>query len=262
MPNAISYMCQNLEKFHANKQIFLRYRAGKATTLKANIAIKELSVVARVELASAKEAGATKTQVKKLQKDLQLEQQISWKDLLEEGSHYNFPKMHILIHYCDQIQEYGQLLQYFTEVDEAYHKPLKDAYHWSNHIDANPQIFKTHARDHTFAIRDLNLALSNPGDSADLDSVPPPTTNGSLSVLHRSFVWLQGCQAYERVSNLQSLGVEYGFSDYENIICHYFKENYPILFNYNLHDPNANVHILVTSPVESFSNLRIWLPLF
>src|SRR5258706_2269914 len=155
--------------------------------------------------------------------------------------------MHMLIHYCDQIQEYGQLPQYSTEVGEAYHKPLKDAYRRSNHIDATPQILKTHARDHAFAMRDMNLALSNPGNSADLDSVPPPTTNGSLSVFHRSFVRLQGRQAYERVSNLQSLGVEYSFSDYENLVFHYFKENYPTLFNYNIHDPNADIHTLFTS---------------
>ena len=121
----------------------------------------------------------------------------------------------MLIHYCDQIQEYGQLLQYSMEVGEAYHKPLKDVYYWSNHIDATPQILKTHARDHTFTIRDLNLALSNLGNLADLDSIPPPITNSSPSVLHRSFVQLQGRQSYGRVSNLQSLGVKYSFSDYE-----------------------------------------------
>ena len=148
------------------------------------------------------------------------------------------------------------------EVGEAYHRLLKDVYHQSNHIDATPQILKTHARDHAFAMRDLNLALSNLGDSADLDSVPPLTTNGSLSVLHKSFVWLQGRQVYERVSNLQSLGVEYSFSDYENLICHYFKENYSTLFNYNLHDPNADVHTLFTSPIESFSSLQTQLPSF
>ena len=103
MPNIISYICQNLEKSYANKGIFFRYRARKATTSKANVVMKELLWVVRAEFASAKEVGRTKMQVKKLQKDLQLKQQISQKDLLEEGSHYNFPKMHILIHYCDQI---------------------------------------------------------------------------------------------------------------------------------------------------------------
>ena len=77
------------------------------------------------------------------------------------------------------------------EVGKAYHKLLKDVYYRSNHIDATLQILKTYASNHAFAMRDLNLALSNPGDLADLDLVLPSTTNSSLSVLYRSFVQLQ-----------------------------------------------------------------------
>ena len=63
-------MRQSLEKFHANKGVFSRYRAGKTQSSKANIALKEMSLAGRQELAAAKGSGATRTQVEKLTKDL------------------------------------------------------------------------------------------------------------------------------------------------------------------------------------------------
>ena len=132
-------------------------------------------------MAAAKGSGATRTQVEKLTKDLRFEQQIARNELLEEGSRYNFPKMHMMIYYYNQIEQYRQLPQYSTEVVEAYHRLLKDAYYQTNHIDATLQILKTYARDHAFAMRDLNVtALSLPSHNSpkDLSSaiIPPPTT--------------------------------------------------------------------------------------
>ena len=151
----------------------------------------------RQELAAAKGSGAIRTQVEKLIKDLQFKQQITRNELLEEGSHYNFPKMHIMIHYCDQIEQYRQLPQYSIEVGQAYHRPLKDIYRRTNHIDATPQILKTYARDHAFAMRDLNVtALSLPSHDSpkDLSSaiIPPPTTRSAKPdvLLHQSFIRL------------------------------------------------------------------------
>ncbi|KAF8414727.1 hypothetical protein BGX38DRAFT_1073592, partial [Terfezia claveryi] len=45
---------------------------------------------------------------------------------------FNFPKLHLLSHYTTQIKDFGTLPQYSTEVTEALHKPLKDAYRRSN----------------------------------------------------------------------------------------------------------------------------------
>jgi len=41
---------------------------------------------------------------------------------------FNFPKIQLLSHYNTQIRNFGRLSQYSTEVTEAFHKPLKDAY--------------------------------------------------------------------------------------------------------------------------------------
>ena len=49
-----------LEKFHQQKSVFLKYRAGKKTALKAKAAIQESASAGRQQLSAAKVAGATK----------------------------------------------------------------------------------------------------------------------------------------------------------------------------------------------------------
>ena len=43
---------------------------------------------------------------------------------------------------------------------------------------------------------------------------------------------------------------------------HHFKENYPTLFNYDIHSLNADIGMLLRAPVKSFSSMRIHLPSF
>ncbi|KAF8435256.1 hypothetical protein BGX38DRAFT_1072558, partial [Terfezia claveryi] len=50
----------------------------------------------------------------------------------KEGSHYNFPKIHLISHYAEQIPKFGTLGQYSTEISETMHKAFKDAYRRSN----------------------------------------------------------------------------------------------------------------------------------
>ncbi|KAF8441129.1 hypothetical protein BGX38DRAFT_1071181, partial [Terfezia claveryi] len=73
------------------------------------------------------------------------------------NAYYNFPKMHLISHFMEQIAKYGSLPQYSIEISEASHKPLKDAYHRSNHINALPQILRSYTRTHHFAMRERNL---------------------------------------------------------------------------------------------------------
>ncbi|KAF8432903.1 hypothetical protein BGX38DRAFT_1074564, partial [Terfezia claveryi] len=47
--------------------------------------------------------------------------------ILQQGT-FNFPKLHLLSYYDSQIINFGTLPQYSTEITEALHKPLKDAY--------------------------------------------------------------------------------------------------------------------------------------
>ncbi|KAF8430916.1 hypothetical protein BGX38DRAFT_1073829, partial [Terfezia claveryi] len=49
--------------------------------------------------------------------------------------HYNFPKIHLISHYAEQIPKFGALDQYSTDISEAMHKGFKDAYRRSNKVD-------------------------------------------------------------------------------------------------------------------------------
>ena len=70
---------------------------------------------------------------------------------------FNFPKLHLLSHYLSQIVDFATLPQYSTEVTEAPHKPLKDAWRRSNQVDAAEQILDTINRDYTIRMWELNL---------------------------------------------------------------------------------------------------------
>ncbi|KAF8457357.1 hypothetical protein BDZ91DRAFT_645596, partial [Kalaharituber pfeilii] len=80
------------------------------------------------------------------------------KEILEQKSHFNFPKIHLISHFSDQISKYGSLPQYSTEICESLHKQLKQAYRRSNKVDAMPQILQTYTRSHAFAMRDKNIS--------------------------------------------------------------------------------------------------------
>jgi len=146
-----------LEDFHKHKEVFLRFRAIKSV----KNAVKQVSKGLREEhqrvLASDDPSEQTPAKRQKLQQELRLETEELVFDFLTTGAHYNFPKMHLISHFVNQITRYGSLPQYSTEICEASHKPLKDAYRRSNHINAMPQIIGTYSWAHSFVMRERNI---------------------------------------------------------------------------------------------------------
>ena len=118
----LEYLRTYLKRFHDNKSVFLEYRVGKRGK-------------------------------KKMDAVLGAERQAT----LEQEAHFNFPKMHLLLHYHEQIREYGELVQYSTEVSESMHGAFKDAYRRSNKNDALVQILDTYTRQHIFEMHEQNL---------------------------------------------------------------------------------------------------------
>ncbi|KAF8433150.1 hypothetical protein BGX38DRAFT_1290442 [Terfezia claveryi] len=84
------------------------------------------------------------------------ERQQAVHEILQQGT-FNFPNLHLLSYYDSQIIDFGTLPQYSTEITEALHKPLKDAYRQSNHVDAAEQILDTVSRDYAIRMQELNL---------------------------------------------------------------------------------------------------------
>ena len=94
----------------------------------------------------------------KLHCDDTLERQGVVDEILREGSHYNFPKIHLISLYTEQITKFGALGQFSTDISEAMHKRFKDAYRRSNKVKSTAQIVQTYTRDHTFAMKDMTIA--------------------------------------------------------------------------------------------------------
>jgi len=58
--------------------------------------------------------------------------------VLVKDSYFNFPKIHLNMHWANQISCCGSLPQYSTEVCETSHKALKDAYCRSYYVNSIP----------------------------------------------------------------------------------------------------------------------------
>ena len=114
-------------------QVFSEFRAMKKDRQDAKEASQGLAV-GQLETCQAKlqeyfELSAmqrNKLAVEDRQESAQVAQ-----DVLVQAE-FNFPKMHLLSHYSSQIKDFGNLPPYSTEITEALHKPLKEAYGRSN----------------------------------------------------------------------------------------------------------------------------------
>ena len=142
-----------LSDFHKDKDVFLCFRTTKAAKNAAREASKDMRSEQR--LAASDVTGQSKR--RKLEKEFRVETVEVVNNLLSGCAHFNFPKMHLISHFADQISKYGTLPQYSIEICTALHKPLKDAYRQSNHIDTLPQIISTYARGHSIAMREKNI---------------------------------------------------------------------------------------------------------
>jgi len=156
-PGTIESMKDYLRDFHTFKDLFLRFRASKAVKAAAKEAFKDLREEHSKLLASDSSQSKTLSKRQKIMQELQLETQELVHDVLTSRANYNFPKIHLISYFADQISKYGSLPQYSTEICEALHKPLKDAYRHSNYVNAMPQIIRTYTRIHGFSIREKDL---------------------------------------------------------------------------------------------------------
>jgi len=177
------------------------------------------------------------------------------------GAHYNFPKIHLISHFAGQITRYGSLPQYSTEICEASHKPLKDAYHRSNHINAMPQIIRTYTQAHSFAMRERNIQqwlTELDHISKDIRDVIDPT-RPSLHLpqdvsanLTRSK--LQGRICNKTIYNIQTLQAIYELPDLQTLTGSYLRHNHPLISSEQL---DSDVARLMDAPLGAFNTLQV-----
>jgi len=79
-------------------------------------------------------------------------------DLVRGESHFNFIKMHLLSHLCDNLRQFGNIPMYSTEIEELAHKTqIKHGWRQSNKNDAARQIVHSYGRQRAIRMRLLNL---------------------------------------------------------------------------------------------------------
>jgi len=157
--STIGYMQEYLRQFHKTKDVFLRYGAGKVAKAKADMVSKELTAQTTARRLEDKANGRTAAQKARALAEDREECAYLVNQALIEDSHFNFLKIHLLMHWSDQITPYGSLPQFSTEICEVSHKPLKEAYRRSNHIDSIPQIIQGYGRVHSIAVKELEIEV-------------------------------------------------------------------------------------------------------
>jgi len=119
--------------FHTLKDVFLLGRAGKKAKAKANALRTELVKKRKVD---AEKNAETWTPSKKRR------EMNTWRNYISHEIHVskeldadlNFPKIHLMSHWVEQIRRYGALQQYSAERHDQVHKTnLKDGWNTSNH---------------------------------------------------------------------------------------------------------------------------------
>ena len=155
-PQTIAYIKKYLQDFHQFMHIFRVFRVTKADREEATKATKELAEGQARQATIEQYFTLTATQRGKLSAVAREERQQLVHDIPQQGT-FNFPNLHLFTHYGAQIQDFGRLLQYSTEITQALHKPLKDTYRRSNRVDATEQILDTISRHNAIRMRELNL---------------------------------------------------------------------------------------------------------
>jgi hypothetical protein len=130
-----------LHRFHSFKDVFLLGRAGKNTNAKANALSTE--PVKKRQVEEETNAGSWMRSRKRREMNASRDY-ISHKiDISKElDADFNFPKIHLMSHWAEQIRRYGPLQQYSAERHEQAHKTnLKDGWNASNdNLNYLPQV--------------------------------------------------------------------------------------------------------------------------
>ena len=79
-------------------------------------------------------------------------------EILRNRSPFDFIKIHLLVHYCSDVQKFGNIPMYSTDVGELAHKvQVKEGDRDSNKNDASCQILHYYGRVHVVSTRLVTL---------------------------------------------------------------------------------------------------------
>jgi hypothetical protein len=154
----LSYMADALRRFHPCKDGILLGRAGKKAKAKANALRTEIVKKRKVD----EETNAETWTPSKMRREMN-----GWRDYISHkievsnklDADFNFPKIHLMSHWVEEIRRYGTLQQYSAERHEQAHKTnLKDGWNSSNHnLNYLLQVITFQRRILCCEVRNLNL---------------------------------------------------------------------------------------------------------
>jgi len=153
----LGLMDEALKHFHISKRVFRQFRVTKKVTDQGKEHRKRL-----IQQRDTAMQGKASTEQERLRKEWETFINAEMVEYHEEGSDFNFPKIHHLLYFGEQIRRYGSLKQWPTETGESSHRTqLKDSYNKSNRSgDIYGQIIEYYQRSDAFAIRRLNIAVT------------------------------------------------------------------------------------------------------
>lgn len=148
----LNYMDSYWKDFHNHRDIFLEFRAYKRTKLAVKERQKALQESLFPTLATSAGTGKCK------QNSMSHGKCFNELQELQESSHFNFVKMHLLTHFQQHLERFCNILMFSTEVSELVHEDqIKDNYRASNKVDAVLQILDIYVRHQACEIWLLNL---------------------------------------------------------------------------------------------------------
>ena len=153
----LGLMDEALKCFHTSKHVFRQFRVTKKVSDQGKEYRKIL--IQQRDIAMQGKAG---TEQERLRKEWQTFIDTEMVKYHEKGSDFNFPKIHQLLHFGEQIRHYGSLKQWSTETGESSHRTqLKDPYNKSNRSGyIYRQIIEYYQHSDAFAIQRLNIAAT------------------------------------------------------------------------------------------------------
>jgi len=157
----LDLMDNALRCFHETKGVFRQFRASKRLTAEAGERRKELCAERDADLEANKtKSAAFRNRIRETWKSI-IESEMA--EYIEDGSDFNFPKIHLMQHFREQIQRFGCLKQWSTEIGESSHKrQIKDGFNASNKTgDYYSQMINFYLRCDAFAIRKVNCEAWN-----------------------------------------------------------------------------------------------------
>jgi hypothetical protein len=152
----LGYMEQYLKDFHRYKDVFQEFRTSKRTREEADANDEQLRLDHERNL---KEAGrVTTAKRRRLLVENRAQRDEEREEIHRSKSHFNFIKLHLLVHYCSHVRNFGNIPMYSTDVGELAHKvQIKEGYRHSNKNDASRQILDFYGRVHAVSMRLLTL---------------------------------------------------------------------------------------------------------